>query len=272
MDDALALTMALRSPDVALLGISTVYLRPEWRAQVAKEVLRRHGKADIPVSAGYGEPISGHWDEKNIPDTGVLPSAPYALSPLHGEDLLLQALHAHPDLNLLAIGPLTNIGLAILRDWEAFRHAHVYMMGGRMHSALPEWNCLCDPEALALLLSSGVDITLVAFEQTSRSSLTQQEIDSFVGNDDRDYLRGMMNAFTQKFGFLPMLHDPMALAMLLRPDLFTFERHQIAAATAGHLTRGALVDYGAKADGNVRVAIDCNLPAFMAWAKNLLMG
>ena len=144
-------------------------------------------------------------------------------------------------------------------------------MGGRLHSALPEWNCLCDPEALRLVLSSGLDVTLVAFEQTCRSKLTQKEIDEFAGTPMRDCLREMMNTFTERFGFLPMLHDPMALAMLVKPEIFTFERHQIAVETAGHLTRGALVDYGVREDGNVRVAVDCNLPAFMTWIKHLLM-
>ena len=270
VDDALALAAALRSPEVRLLGISTVYLRPAWRAQVACETLRRCGAEGIPVAAGCGEPLNGAWDEKHIPDTGVLPPAPMALSPLHGSDLLLETARKHPEMNLLAVGPMTNIALALRKDAAALKRTHVYMMGGRLHSALPEWNCLCDPEALELLLSSGMDVTLVPFEWTSRSKMTRADIDAFGGSDLGEYLQGMMNAFTRRFGFLPMLHDPMALAMLLRPELFAFQRRTVRVKTAGRLTRGALVDYGADSGGNVRVVVDCDIPAFMAWILGLL--
>lgn len=68
-----------------------------------------------------------------------------------------------------------------------------------------------------------------------------------------------------------MMHDPMALAMLAAPQLFTFERRRIAVETRGVLTRGTLVDYGPDENGNVRAAVAADQAAFRAWIKNLLM-
>lgn len=271
VDDALALTCALRSPQVEVVGLSTVYLRPEWRAQTAAEVFLRCGCPLPPIAAGCGAPLCGVWDESRIPDTGILPAQEVQLSPLHGSSLLLQSLHEDPELNILAIGPLTNLGLALLQDPSAFRRCHIYMMGGRVTSAEPEWNCLCDPEALRLVLTSGLDVTLVPFELTRQSQWTQAEVDAITGTPVRDYLRGMMNTFTQRFGFLPMMHDPMALAMLLAPELFTFSRRRIEVETRGEWTRGALVDFGPQAEGNVRVAQTCDLPAFNRWIRERLL-
>ena len=111
VDDALALTAALRCESIRLLGVSTVYLRPEWRAQVACNVIEQCGGAPVPVAAGCGNPLCGEWDERNIPDTGVLAENMYVLSGLHGSDLLLQCARDNPNMAILAIGPLTNLAL-----------------------------------------------------------------------------------------------------------------------------------------------------------------
>lgn len=271
VDDALALTAALRCPDIGVVGVSTVYLRPQWRAQVACNILRRCGAPEVPVAAGCGAPIAGEWDERHIHDTGVLPAAPCDLSPLHGSDLLLQAARENPGLAILAIGPLTNVALALMKDAGALRGCTLYIMGGRLFNARPEWNILCDPEAADIVLRSGLGIALVPFDVTSQCQFTQAEVDAFAGTEYRDLLRGMMNAFTEKFGFLPMMHDPMAQAMLAAPQMFTFERRRIAVETCGALTRGTLVDYGPDENGNVRVAVAADQPAFRAWIKNLLL-
>ena len=270
VDDALALTAALRSPEVQLVCVSTVYLRPRWRAEVACELLRRCG-ADVPVAAGCGEPLWGVWDEKHIPDTGVSPAAPLAMRQEHGCDLLLRQARKTPGMAILAIGPLTNIALALMEDRQALAGCRLFVMGGRLASAQPEWNIQCDPLAAHKVFSSGLDITLVTFEQTSRCSFSQPEVDAFSGTEHREYLRGMMNEFTRRFGFLPILHDPMALAMLVRPQLFRFQRRNIEVEVEGRLTRGALVDLGPSEQGNVTVAADVDEPAFRRWATEKLM-
>jgi inosine-uridine nucleoside N-ribohydrolase len=270
VDDALALTAAILSPELEIVGISTVYLRPYWRAQTVGNVLRHYGR-EVPVAVGCGEPISGAWDEKNIPDTGVLPDKEYPVRTLHGCDLLLETARRYPDMTILAVGPLTNLGLALLKDRKALAGCKIVMMGGRIFNAQPEWNIQCDPEAASLVLSSGLPITLVPFDVTRQCQFTQDEVDAFTGTVNRDFLRGMMNAFTQKFGFLPMMHDPMALAMLVVPHLFTFEQHKILVETKGSLTRGTLVDFGQKEDGNVRVAVASDQPDFRSWIKEILM-
>ena len=271
VDDALALTAALRCPEVQLVGLSTVYLRPHWRAKVAGGILDRCGARNVPVSVGCGRPIAGAWDEKNIPDTGVTPEKPVPLSDLHGSDLLLRCAAENPGMSILAIGPLTNVTLALMKDPETLRGCKLYIMGGRLFNAQPEWNILCDPEAADIVFRSDLEIRLVPFDVTALCQFSQQEVDTFAGTEYRDFLRGMMNAFTKKFGFLPMMHDPMALAMLVKPELFTFERRQIAVELRGSMTRGTLVDYGPKGDGNVLAAVKVDQDAFRQWIKAILM-
>lgn len=272
VDDALALTAALRSENVQLVGVSTVYLRPEWRAQVACNVISQCGAAPVPVAAGCGAPLCGAWDERNIPDTGVVPEAPYALSDLHGSDLLLQCARENPNMSILAIGPLTNLALALMKDREALSGCTLYIMGGQVNNAQPEWNILCDPESANIVLNSGLRMYLVPFDVTKLSSFSQAEVDEISGTAHRDFLRGMMNAFTCKFGFLPIMHDPMAFAMAVKPELFTFRRSRIAVELRGTLTRGSLVDYGADEHGNVILAERCNQEEFRCWIKEKLMG
>ncbi len=272
VDDALALTAALRCESIRLLGVSTVYLRPEWRAQVVCNVIEQCGGAPVPVAAGCGNPLCGEWDERNIPDTGVLAENMYVLSGLHGSDLLLQCARDNPNMAILAIGPLTNLALALMKDREALADCPVYIMGGRVNNGRPEWNILCDPESANLVLNSGLKIYLVPFDVTMQSGFSQEEVDAVSGTAHRDFLRGMMNAFTRKFGFLPMMHDPMALAMLVRPEFFVFRKSRIAVELRGSLTRGTLVDYGADAEGNVMLAEACDQDAFRRWIKEKLMG
>lgn len=270
VDDALALTAALRCPEVQVVGVSTVYLRPEWRAQVACNILNRNGYTDIPVAAGCGKPISGIWDERYIPDTGILPDMVCPLSELHGSDLLLQMAKTNPNMAVLAIGPLTNVALALMKAPSALKGCTLYIMGGRLFNARPEWNILCDPEAADIVLNSGLNIVLVPFDVTCQCQFTQEEVDQFTGTESREFLRTMMNSFTEKFGFLPIMHDPMALAMLVVPQLFTFERRQIAVEKNGALTRGTLVDFGLDPSGNVLAAVQVDQRAFRCWIMDHL--
>lgn len=271
VDDALALTAALRSEDISLVGVSTVYLRPDWRAQCAMELMQRIHADPVPVYVGCGCPIAGKWDEKNIPDTGIPPKKAFILPDMHAVDALLSALRQNPEMNLLAIGPLTNLGLALMKDASAFAHCHIYIMGGRITNAQPEWNILCDPEAACLVLEAGLDVALVPFDQTIQSKLTQADVDAYQGTPEREYLRKMMNTFSARFGFLPVMHDPMALAMLQKPDLFHFERHVIRVEKQGALTRGTLVDMGECLSGGVNVAVAVQLEGFFSWLHKLLM-
>lgn len=271
VDDALALTAALRCESIQVVGVSTVYLRPEWRAQVAKHILQRHRQGDIPVAAGCSAPLCGHWDEKNIPDTGILPENPAELSCLHGADLLLQCAAEYPEMTILAIGPLTNLAIALMKSRETLKKCRLYIMGGRVCNARPEWNILCDPESANLVLNSGLEIHMVPFDVTMKSGFSQAEVDAFTGTPYRDFLREMMNTFTERFGFLPIMHDPMALAMLVHPELFAFRKSKIRVELRGELTRGTLVDYGAEENGNVYLAEECDQDKFRAWVKQILM-
>ncbi len=269
VDDALALTAILRTEGVRLAGISTGYLRPAWRAQAALEILRREGAAGVTVAVGADTPLCGAWNEANIPDTGVTPRVPLPVSAEPGCEALLRAAREDPELVLLAIGPLTNLALALRRDADTLRGRRLFVMGGRVATAEPEWNLLCDPVAAAEVFSSQMEITLVPFEVTKQTQFSQAEVDAIRGTETRAFLRGMMDRFTERFGFLPIMHDPMAFAMLARPELFTFEGIRLSVGQDGGLTRGGAPGDGRS--GEIRVAVAADQPAFRQWIKAALM-
>ena len=152
VDDALALGLALNSPELDIVGVTNVYLANQWRANVTRNMLRVYGREDIPVCTGAEKPLIGWWDENRIPnssrDFGEI--AGRALPPAC--DFIVQMAEQHEELTIGAIGPLTNVGLAIAKAPYIVPKLRIVMMGGQINRAHPEWNIVCDPEAAGIVL------------------------------------------------------------------------------------------------------------------------
>ena len=244
VDDALALALALNTPSVEIVGITNVYLANAWRAGVTKELLRVYGREDIPVCTGAEKPLIGWWDESRIPNSSPDYGEYRGEKLPHAADFIIQKAEEIDDLILLAIGPLTNVGIALAKAPHIAKRLKIYMMGGQLNKAHPEWNIVCDPEATRIVFESGADVTMVGLDVTNRCQFTQAEVDEvhFAGNPRAERLGIMMEQFIKNFGYLPILHDPLALAALLWPDLLKLERKRILIETRGELTRGLTID------------------------------
>lgn len=244
VDDALALAMALNTPNVEIVGITNVYLANAWRAGVTKELLRVYGREQIPVCAGAEKPLIGWWDENRIPNSSPDYGEYRGEKLPHAADFIIRKAEETDDLVLLAIGPLTNVGLALAKAPHIAKRLRIFMMGGQLNKAHPEWNIVCDPEAARIVFESGADVTMVGLDVTNRCRFTRDEVDEIknAGNPRAERLGLMMEQFIRNFGYLPILHDPLALAALIWPDLLKLERKRILIETRGELTRGLTVD------------------------------
>jgi purine nucleosidase len=187
-DDALALILALASPEVDVRGVTIVSGDVSWRARIATRLLGMAGRSDIPIFLGHGEPLQMSGAEGE----GLLDS------PYHGPEATVQTTPAvdwllaesrRGSFHLVAIGPLTNVAAAIEEDREfAGRLLGLTVMGGlldertmpiawqraiqeRGATAWPDYNTMCDPAAALTVARCGMPITWVTLDATMRAPL-----------------------------------------------------------------------------------------------------
>src|SRR5437016_911505 len=123
IDDALALALALRSPEIELLGVTTVFGDTQKRAQLAAHLLQTFGREDIPVAAGQQIPLLPYHRPSGVPQAAILNTCATspALSLYSAPELIVQTAMAHQGhLTLLCLGPLTNIALALTIEPHLF--------------------------------------------------------------------------------------------------------------------------------------------------------
>ncbi|MHC1785739.1 MAG: nucleoside hydrolase [Christensenellales bacterium] len=242
IDDALALAMALNSPQIDLLGVTTVYAASQWRTDLVKEMLRVWGREDVPVRRGAERPILGRFPH----DTGAGPLVNEAVP------FIIETCRNNPGCVLLGIGPLTNIALALAIAPEIAGTTRFVFMGGMLKCAQPEWNIQCDPEAAKIVFDL-VPLRLIGLDITEQCRLSREEAEQLTQGDDPRlrFLKGEFDRFFSHFTFLPTLHDPLALASLLWDDLITWEDLAIRVETAGSLTRGTTVQMRQEQQGKV---------------------
>lgn len=272
VDDALALAMALNTPDIEIVGITNVYLANAWRAGVTKQLLKVYGREDIPVCTGAEKPLIGWWDESRIPNSSPDYGEYRGEALPHACDFIIRMAETVEDLTVVAIGPLTNLGLALAKAPHITGKIRILMMGGQVNRAHPEWNIVCDPEAARIVFESGAPITMVGLDVTNRCQFTREEVDMVgqAGNVRSDTLAQMMEIFIQNFGYLPILHDPLAMSLLMWDDILTLEKKNILIETGGQYTRGLTIDCDWGDGVPVTVATDVNVEEFKRRVIELL--
>jgi inosine-uridine nucleoside N-ribohydrolase len=229
IDDAFALALILRSPELHLLGIQTAFGDTELRARLVDRYLSAVGRTDIPVLAGVPGK-STHFSQ-----------AAYALqSPPRRHDdavpFLLSQIRQHPgQITLIAIGPLFNIQAAIAQDPATFRQLkRVVIMGGSIYRGYdnhktgnvqtppsPEWNILCDPAGAQALFASGVPVYVMPLDSTQvRLQLSALGSVLSHGSPLTDQLTLLYHQWSGSAEWRwPTLFDPVAVTYSFRPDL-----------------------------------------------------
>lgn len=266
IDDALALALAVNSPEIEIIGITSVYLGAMWRAGIILRMLDVFEKKNIPVFAGAQKPLIGFWGEHTVPDSANSLENNPGISNMPACDFIAKTVNENEKVTILAIGPLTNIALAISKDPEIAKKANLVLMGGQIFRANPEWNIKCDPEAARIVFESNIPITMIGLDVTEKCRLDHNQISSIkaAGNKRCDLLCEMIDTFLTQFDFMPTLHDPLALAAIIWPELMEYETKTILVETKGEFTRGVTVDSVQNHLQNAKVAISVKSEEFLS--------
>jgi purine nucleosidase/pyrimidine-specific ribonucleoside hydrolase len=243
IDDAFALALALHSPEIELLGVTTVFGDTRLRAHLAKYVLETYGHGEIPVAAGQQMPLLYRHRASGVPQAAILDPCKKErpLSQLSAPELIIQtALSHHGNLILFCIGPLTNVATALLIEPGLFLAIkNIVMIGGTTGFPMPEWNIRSDAQAANIVLASGIPITLLGLNMTMQCQLRESDIEKLhYQNTQQTRLLCQLLAIWQRHRprwhpRLPFLHDPLAMVAFCAPELFQFEVMTARVPTSG---------------------------------------
>jgi inosine-uridine nucleoside N-ribohydrolase len=274
-DDAIALLLALASPEVELLGVTTVAGNQTLAKTTANaiRVLELAGRGELPVAAGADRPlVRDRRVAANVHgETGLdgpdLPPPQGAPDKAHAVDFLAERLAGA---TLVATGPLTNVALLLARYPEA-KPERLVLMGGAIAEGnvtpAAEFNIWADPEAAARVFASGLDVTMVGLDVTHRALVTRAHAEQLrgagrVGRFVAELLDfyGVFHREVYRFDGSPV-HDAVAVAQVIRPELLELERLNVRVDCESELCRGrTVVDVwrrtGLEPNADVAVGID----------------
>jgi inosine-uridine nucleoside N-ribohydrolase len=280
-DDAIALLLALASPEVEVLGITTVAGNQtlDKTTKNALKLLEFTGRTEIPVAAGAPRPlvreqyIAGYVHGESGMDGPELPEPQIRAIDEHAVDFLAERIR--PDVVLIPTGPLTNIAM-LLQRYPEVRPARIVLMGGAIAEGnvtpAAEFNIWADPEAAARVFSSGIDVTMVGLDVTHKALFRPADSERLAATGRTGRLVAELFAFYQQFHSEQYgwdgspVHDAVAVAHVLRPDLLETVDRGVVVDTGGELSRGrTYVDLWGRAgwEPNAQVAVDIDAAGFV---------
>lgn len=259
VDDAVAIAWLLRHPAANVLGFTTVAgnTSHEHAARNLLTLLQAAGISDLPVTIGAAEPLVGSACGTGPlihgPDGFWLQQAPYDITGLPNDApaAIANAARAHPGMTLLALGPMTNLAQTLQRFPQDLVGVRIIALAGGHGvgnvSPVAEFNAFCDPHALEILLSSGLDITLIpmnAFDKLKVEANRLPEQLIRAGDSLGKLLSAVLTPYLQLFGHAgerPSIPDLVGAIYTLRPDLASVRSGLVAVELEGRLTRGQTV-------------------------------
>jgi purine nucleosidase len=269
IDDAFAVALALRSPELQILGVTTTFGDTETRAKLLDRFLAEAGRPEIPVAAGAPSPVKSTFTQRRYAESGHFAKPGHA----NAVDFLFQQIQRYPgEITLIAIGPLMNVGAAIDKDPATFRKLkRVVLMGGSIKRGYgdlgygpptppqPEWNILNDIPSAQKLFASGVplfvmplDSTQLKMDEVKRAFLFSQ------GTPITDALTLLYHQWGQE---TPTLFDPMTIAFIVNPALCPVQPMHIRVDEKG-FTRPDPGPANAPNPPNAQICLDSNPDAF----------
>ena len=263
-DDAVALLLALASPELDTLGVTTVAgnVPLALTTRNARALAELAGRGDIPVFAGADKPlVRGPVSAEHVHGQsglgGVsLPEPARPLADEHAVDFILRTLREKPagSVTLCALGPLTNLALALMQAPKiAARLREIVLMGGSGFAGgnvtpCAEFNIYADPHAAQVVFRSGVPIVMLPLDVTHQVRSTRERIAAIGGLGNRaGQTVAQLLSFAAATGVENYdgdgapLHDPCVVAYLLRPELFAGRRINVEIETGSALTMGMTV-------------------------------
>ncbi|EYU35466.1 hypothetical protein ABFS82_10G051400 [Erythranthe guttata] len=269
IDDSMAILMAFQSPGLDILGLTTIFgnVTTEDATQNALFLCEIAGRPDIPVAQGSPEPLKR--GEPRVADfvhgsNGLgnisFPPPKSKKSDKSASEFLVDKVSEFPgEVSVLALGPLTNIALAIKRDSSfASKVKRIVVLGGAFFALgnvnpAAEANIYGDPEAADIVFTSGANIDVVGINITTQVKMTDKHLDELRKSKGRhaqiicDMCKFYRDWHVKSDGVYGIfLHDPVSFVALVRPDLFTFKKGVVRVETQGICEGHTLMDQGLK--------------------------
>jgi inosine-uridine nucleoside N-ribohydrolase len=281
-DDAIALLLALASPEVELLGVTTVAGNQTLDKTTANaiRVLEFAGRTGIPVAAGADRPLlRAQYVAADVHgETGLdgpdLPPPQGNPVGQHAVEFLAERIRAaERPVTLIPTGPLTNVALLLALHPDA-RPERIVLMGGAIAEGnttpAAEFNIWCDPEAAARVFGSGIDVTMIGLDVTHRALFTEAHIGRLagrVGEMVAELLRFYGNFHRRVYGFEGSpIHDAVAVAHVLDSGLVETLERNVEIDTESELCRGrTVVDLWRRTtrEPNAHVGVEINSDGFL---------
>ncbi|WP_445810393.1 nucleoside hydrolase [Yoonia sp.] len=263
-DDAVAILLALASPEIDVLGITAVAgnVPLPLTEKNARIVCELAGRPDVRVFAGCDAPLARplvtaeHVHGKTGLDGPQMADPTMPLQDQHAVDFIIQTLREEPSgtVTLVPVGPLTNIATAFQRAPDIIaRVREIVLMGGAYFAVgnitpAAEFNIYVDPEAAKIVFAAGVPLVVMPLDVTHKALTTRARIDAFRAMGTR--VGDMVAAWTDFFERFDMakygsegapLHDPCTVAYLIDPSLFSGRLINVEIETGSELTLGMTV-------------------------------
>jgi inosine-uridine nucleoside N-ribohydrolase len=264
VDDAFALLLAMRSPELKIEAITPVAgnVPLELTLPNALRLVEIAGRKDVPVAAGARTPLlrrlvtATYAHGENGLGGAVFPDPTTKPVPTPASELICQIVRKYPgEVTLIPLGPLTNIATAINSDPEfAGMVRGLVMMGGSLSGGnitpAAEFNVYVDPEAARIVFQSGIPITMVGLDVTRKVTLTDDHVRTLeavqnpVSQAAAKIGRNAINN-NRSHGYLvgPNMHDSLAVAGFLDPSILTLQDYYVDVETTGELTAGQTLGY-----------------------------
>jgi inosine-uridine nucleoside N-ribohydrolase len=260
-DDALALMLALNSPELDVRAITVVpgNVTADMGLENALRMVSLANRCDIPVAAGARHPLfqklitAEFWHGKNGLANVELPPSKCKVDARFGPDLIIQLVHASPhEITLVPVGPLTNIALAVEKDPSIVPLVkEVILMGGSISggnvNAAAEANIYNDPEAAQVVFQAGWPLTMVGLEVGDKALFTRHYLDELgkTHGPINDFIYSVQKYLVDLAGQFgspgsPM-YDPSAVAVAIDATLVKVQAMRVDVETRGEFTRGETV-------------------------------
>jgi inosine-uridine nucleoside N-ribohydrolase len=280
-DDAIAILLALASPELQLRGITTVHGNQtlEKTTLNALKVLELAGRSDVPVARGADRPlvrelsVAAHVHGESGLDGPVLPEP--TARPVDDDALTFLARELRPGVVLVPTGPLTNVA-RLLAERPDVRPDRIVLMGGAIGlgnmTPAAEFNIWADPEAAAAVFESGVPVTMVGLDVTHQAIVTPERAERLrasgrIGEVVAELVEFFGQYHRKTYGWAgPPVHDALALAAVIRPELLGTEERRVDVELGSELCRGrTVVDLYRRTDAaaNASVAVDVDADSFL---------
>jgi purine nucleosidase len=260
-DDALAILLALRSPELRVEALTVVAgnVTAAVGLENALKIVSLAGRCDLPVAEGAQRPlhaklnIEPFWNGPGGLGGAELPPAQCKADPRFGPDVIIDLVHKYPhEITIIGVGPETNLALAILKDPTIVPLVkRVVLMagsisGGNVNGAA-EFNVYCDPDAADLVFRAGWPVTMVGLDVTEITLISSAQVDEIERSGGAEakfaaVVARFQVSLYQGTGFRGgAIHDALAVGAAIDPSFFKLRTMRIDVETEGRIARGETV-------------------------------